>query len=145
MRSSNSIKLFILLLAVVTFNACKKENNTPTTPGTDETPSGSVIASANIMEGDTPGDKANGNARIYNDNGTWKLYLYNFSATNGPDLHVYLSTTENAATFIDLGLLKSTTGNQVYNLSGNPNLSTFKYILIWCKQFSVFWGGGQWM
>lgn len=136
--------LFYLLLVFVMFNACKKENNTPTTPATDEGPSGSVIATAKISEGNIPGDKANGDAQIYNDNGTWRLYLLNFSTTNGPDLHVYLATTQNAASFIDLGLLKSTTGNQTYNISGNPNLATYKYIVIWCRQFSVFFGGGQW-
>ena len=137
-------KLFALLLVVVMFNACKKENNTPTTPTADERPSGSVIASAKIVEGNIPGDKANGDAQIYNDNGTWKLYLSNFSTTNGPDLHVYLATTENATSFIDLGLLKSVTGNQAYNINGNPGLSTYKNIIIWCKQFGVFFGGGQW-
>jgi hypothetical protein len=138
-------KLFALLLVAAMCNACKKENNTPTTPGTDEKPSGSAIASAKIDEGNIAGDKARGDAKIYNDNGTWKLYLFNFSTTNGPDLHVYLETTENATSFIDLGLLKSTTGNQTYNISGNPSLATYKYIIIWCKQFGVFFGGGQWM
>jgi hypothetical protein len=137
-------KLFALLLVLVIFNACKKENNTPNIPATDERPSGSVIATAKIGEGNIPGDKANGEAQIYNDNGTWKLYLFNFSTTNGPDLHVYLATEENAASFIDIGLLKSTTGNQVYNVGSNPNLATYKYIIIWCKQFGVFFGGGQW-
>lgn len=138
-------KLFSLLLVLIILNGCKKETNTPTSPGNDAKPSGSVIATAKIVEGNIPGDKANGDAQIYNDNGTWKLHLFNFSTNNGPDLHVYLATTENANTFIDLGLLKSVSGNQTYNISGNPNLANFKYVIIWCKQFSVFFGGGQWM
>ena len=138
-------KLFTVLLAILIFNACKKENNTPTTPGTDTRPSGSIIATAKITEGNTPGDKANGDAHLFNDNGTWKLYLTNFSTNNGPDLHVYLATTQDAANFIDLGLLRSTSGDQVYNIIGNPSLASYKYIIIWCKQFSVYFGGGQWM
>jgi hypothetical protein len=138
-------KLFTVLLAIIIFNACKKENNTPTNPGNDNRPSGSIIATAKITEGNTPGDKANGDAQLFNDNGTWKLFLTNFSTNNGPDLHVYLATTQNASSFIDLGLLKSTSGDQVYNISGNPSLVTYKYIIIWCKQFSVYFGGGQLM
>lgn len=81
----NYIKqLFAILLAVVIFNACKKENNTPTTPATDNKPPGLVIATAKITEGNTHGDKANGNAQIYNDNGTWKLFLYNFQLLTDP-------------------------------------------------------------
>jgi hypothetical protein len=138
-------KIFTMLLVAVLLNACKKENNTPTTPGTDEKPTGSIVASAKLLEGNIAGDKATGEAQIYNDNGTWKLYLFNFFTTNGPDLHVYLATTADATTFIDLGLLKATSGNQTYNMGGNPNLATYKYVIIWCKQFSVFFGGGQWM
>jgi hypothetical protein len=137
-------KISVVLISLAIIIACKKENNTPTTPGTDSKPAGSVIATTKIIEGNTAGDKANGDAQIYNDNGTWKLLLTNFSTNNGPDLHVYLATTPTAASFIDLGLLKSTSGDQVYNISGNPSLVTYKYIIIWCKQFSVYFGGGQW-
>jgi hypothetical protein len=134
----------VLLVMAAIICACKKENNTPSTPGTDSAPLGTVIASATITSGSTPGDKASGDARLYNENGSWKLFLSNFSTTNGPDLHVYLSTDQNATTFIDLGLLKSTSGNQVYNLSGDPGLATYKYVLIWCKQYAVYFGGGVW-
>ncbi len=138
-------KLLSFLFVGFIFYACKKENNTPTNPAMDDKPAGIVIATARIVEGNIPGDKANGDAQIYNDNGTWKLYLSDFSTTNGPDLHVYLANSVNASSFIDLGLLKSTSGNQTYNISGNPSISNYKYVLIWCKQFSVFFGGGQWM
>lgn len=137
--------LISFLLLSFIFYACKKENNTPTNPAMDDKPAGIVIATARIVEGNIPGDKANGNAQIYNDNGTWKLYVTDFSTTNGPDLHVYLASSVNATTFIDLGLLKSTSGNQTYNITGNPSISTYKYVIIWCKQFGVFFGGGQWM
>ncbi len=138
-------KILTLGLMIIVCFACKKQNNTPTTIATDGRPTGNVIATANIIEGSVPVDKANGNAQIFYDNGSLKLYLYNFSTTNGPDLHVYLATAANAATFIDLGLLKSTTGNQVYNISGNPSFITYKFVIIWCKQFGVYFGGGQWM
>lgn len=137
--------LLALFVCSVLFTSCKKEENTPTEPTMDGRPSGTVIATARIVEGNIPGDKANGDAQIYNDNGTLKLYLSNFTSNNGPDLHVYLASSANATTFIDLGLLKSISGNQTYNIPGNPSLATYRYVIIWCKQFGVYFGGGLWM
>lgn len=139
-------KILTFILMITIFIACKKQNNTPTTPATNSvSPLDTLIATAKIIEGSIPGDKANGDAQVFNNNGKWKLFLSNFSTNNGPDLHLYLATDANATTFIDLGLLKSTSGNQVYNIGGNPSLVTFKYVIIWCKQFTVYFGGGKWM
>jgi hypothetical protein len=135
-------KLMIFMMAAVTLASCKKDE-TPATPATDGKPAGVVIATARIVEGPIAGDKANGDAMIYNDNGTWKLFLSGFSTNAGPDLRVYLSTNSSAASFIDLGKVKSTSGNQTYDIAGNPDLKNYKYVLIWCKQFSVYFGGGQ--
>jgi Electron transfer DM13 len=136
-------KILSLLMLAAVFAACKKDNggDTSVNPGTDGTPPGAVIAMARITEGNVPGDKANGDAKIYNDNGKWRLYLTNFN--NGPDLHVYLATDATAATFIDLGRLKAVSGNQTYDIPGNPSTATYKYVIIWCKQFGVYFGGGM--
>jgi Electron transfer DM13 len=136
-------RVTFLLMAVIVFASCKKSNDTPTAPATDGKPAGTVIATAKIVEGTVPGDKANGDAMVYNNNGVWKLYLTNFSSVNGPDLRVYLATNSSVASFIDLGKLKSTSGNQTYDITGNPDLKNYKYVIIWCKQFSVYFGGGQ--
>ena len=114
----------------------------PTTNPPDA-PAGTVIAAARIVQGNHPVDKANGDAMIYNDNGKWNLFLSNFSSVSGPDVRVYLSTDANASTFIDLGRLKAFSGNQTYAISGNPSLSTYKYVIIWCKQFGIYFGGGE--
>lgn len=108
-----------------------------------DAPPGVVIASAKIVQGNHPSDKANGDAMVYNDNGKWNLFLSNFSSVNGPDLRVYLATDASASVFIDLGKLKATSGNQTYAVSGNPNLSTYKFVIIWCKQFGIYFGGGE--
>ncbi len=136
-------KALFMLLAVVSLASCKKTNETTTTPATDGRPAGTVIATARIMEGTTPGDKANGDAMVFNDGGKWKLFLSDFSSVNGPDLHVYLATNTSAAAFLDLGKLKSTSGNQTYDITGNPDLKNYKYVIIWCKAFSIYFGGGQ--
>jgi hypothetical protein len=136
-------KMIFLLLTIVSLASCKKTNETTTTPATDGRPAGALIATARIIEGTTPGDKANGDAMVYDDGGKWKLFLSNFSSVNGPDLRVYLATNTSASAFLDLGKLKSTSGNQTYDITGNPDLKNYKYVIIWCKAFSIYFGGGQ--
>ena len=70
------------------------------------------------------------------------LRLENFRATNGPDLHVYLSKnpTDISAGFIDLGNLKGNIGNQNYHIAEDVNVEEYSNVLIWCKQFSVLFG-----
>lgn len=69
------------------------------------------------------------------------LRLENFNVTRGPDLHVYLSRNENITSsdqlgdYYDLGVLKSSKGNQNYQLPSNH--SGFKSVVIWCKAFGV--------
>jgi Electron transfer DM13 len=137
-------KLLFVLLTSFTLIACSKSKGSSETPVTDDKPKGTVIATAKIIEGPVIGDKANGDAMIYNDNGTWKLYLSNFSSNNGPDLRVYLATSSSASSFINLGKLKATSGSQTYDIPGNPNLGNYKYVIVWCAQFAVYFGGGQW-
>ena len=69
------------------------------------------------------------------------LRLEDFSVTRGPDLHVYLSRNANVqsaddlGSYHDLGLLKSSKGNQNYALPSNH--TGFKSVVIWCQAFGV--------
>jgi hypothetical protein len=71
------------------------------------------------------------------------LRLENFKSTNGPDLHVYLSTDKMASDFMDLGRLKGNIGNQNYQVPVDIDLSKYNNVLIWCKAFSVLFGNAQ--
>jgi hypothetical protein len=42
--------------------------------------------------------------------------------------------------FIDLGALKSTIGNQVYNVVGMPDFMDYKYISIHCVAYNHLFG-----
>jgi hypothetical protein len=133
-------KTLLLLIVSFTFFACNKKEET-TTPVTTDKPAGTLVTSA-PMSG-SGSYKVSGNAELYNNNGVWKLYLSNFSSSNGHDLKLYLASDASATTFINLGKLKSTNGDQTYDITGTPDLKTYKYALIWCQQFSVLFGGGQ--
>ena len=75
--------------------------------------------------------------------GSKVLRLENFKSTNGPDLHVYLSTDKMASNFMDLGTLKGNIGNQNYQVPVDIDLSKYNNVLIWCKAFSVLFGNAQ--
>ena len=63
-----------------------------------------------------------------------KIY---FRSTNGPDVHLYLSTDKHASDFIDLGKLKANIGNQNYQIPLDKDFNKYKYVLIWYQPFSV--------
>jgi len=73
------------------------------------------------------------------------LRLENFKATNGPDLHVYLSKDPTGidSGFINLGRLKGNIGNQNYEIPDDVNLEEYSSVLIWCRQFSVLFGHAE--
>lgn len=90
--------------------------------------------------------KGEGKARLYRlSDGNLLLRLEEFKVTNGPDLYVFLSghpaprnsgqVHEGGA--LEVARLKGNIGNQNYALPPNVDLSKFKSVVIYCKQFSV--------
>lgn len=86
--------------------------------------------------------KGSGQAKLIEVNGETILRLENFSVTSGPDLYVYLSDSENPTNalrdlgnYVDLGLLKATSGNQNYTIPASAE--GLRTAVIWCKKFGV--------
>ncbi len=82
-----------------------------------------------------------------------KLTLTNFKTGAGPKLHVYLvqgDVSSNAAIkkavaakkFTDLGLLKSTSGNQNYALPKGAHAQGAS-VVVWCAKFNVAFGSAK--
>ncbi len=88
-------------------------------------------------------ERVTGQAKIYLQKDKYYLTLENFSTTNGPDLKVYLSQQAEPNNFIKLGDLKSTNGNQVYDITGMPDFTKYKYVLIHCERFNHLYGSAQ--
>jgi len=64
-----------------------------------------------------------------------------FSASNGPGLHVFLSTANGInMTSLDLGDLKLNSGSQSYPISGTIELDTFNWVVIHCVPFNITFG-----
>lgn len=88
--------------------------------------------------------KGSGDARILSaSDGTHILrFEENFKVTNGPDLYVYLSNTEQPASterslgeYVNLGLLKGNVGSQNYVIP--EGYEDYKTAVIWCKKYGV--------
>ena len=71
------------------------------------------------------------------------LDFENFMTDDGPKLLVYLSTTVNSTDYVDLGDLKGISGNYSYTIPANTDLSKYKYVVIWCIDFSVSFGHAE--
>lgn len=106
-----------------------------------------------MMEKELSGNFAGAGDGVHNAEGMAKvvylegesdvLRLENFRVTNGPDLYVYLATDKQASDFVDLGRLKANNGNQNYDIPEGTDLSKYDTVVIWCKSFSVFFGGAE--
>lgn len=96
--------------------------------------------------------RAEGSASIYGLSDSRRiLRLENFRSTNGPNLYVYLSgdpSPRNSAQLhengdFEVGRLKGNIGNQNYELPASVDVSKFKSVVIYCKQFHVVFGSAE--
>lgn len=83
------------------------------------------------------------------DNGKQSLLLLGekIKITNGPDLWLYLSDSDNPrnshGSYIDLGLLQGNKGAQQYIVNKTfAELQDYKSVIIYCKQFDVLFSYG---
>lgn len=84
-----------------------------------------------------------GRAEIYKQGTAYAVKLVDFSTSNGPALHVYLSKEAMPAHYLDLGSLKSTNGNQVYTVDGMPDFADYKFVSIHCVQYNHLFGSAE--
>jgi Electron transfer DM13 len=137
-------KIFSAFMLILVLSQCTKSKTeaTPTiTPAIDTTFN---VAKATILkQGSFSGNMnytVSGSTKLYEYLGKKYIYFENFGSNNGPDLKVYLATTNTATQFISLGALKATTGTQLYLITTPPDFTQYNKILIWCQQFSVLFG-----
>src|SRR5262249_12808450 len=107
----------------------------------------SVPALSGIFTGVHDGfHNAEGNVKVVSlTDGNKILRLENFKSTNGPNVHVYLSTDKRATDYVDLGKLKANNGDQNYNIPAGTDITKHNIVLIWCKDFSVLFGSAALM
>ena len=133
-------------MLVVAVAGCSKNNATPETRLDEHIPADSSGSNTAKYAGDFsngPYGSVTGSAKIYLQQGKYVLALENIAISNGPDLHVYLSKEIQPINFIDLGKLKSTNGNQLYEVKNEPDFTSYKYALIHCQQYNHLFGSAE--
>lgn len=114
---------------------------TPTTP-----PQPEVLAEGTFVNGE---HDTSGTARILRlTDGTRVLRLENFSTSDGPDVHVWLTDRQaggpdgsfDDGRYIKLGKMKATDGNQNYPIPPEAKLDGIASAVIWCDRFDVAFG-----
>jgi hypothetical protein len=136
--------------AVMADTAATADKAMPTAVMADQVaPAAPVALTAGMfIAGSTPGHDVDGKATIYRfEDGKPLLRLEDFSATNGPDLFVVLSSSANpdqdglkSGAYVQLEALKGNLGNQNYELPADVDLSQYKSVVIWCRTFNVVFG-----
>jgi hypothetical protein len=95
-----------------------------------------------------------GRASIYRlKDGSLELRLTNLMTSNGPDVHVVLTTSNDPALMakapgaalqspVDLGVLKGNEGDQNYAIPAATDLAKEKEVVIYCERFRAVFGAG---
>lgn len=129
----------IVLLGGLLLSSCRKAS----TDTLNEMVADSSMAKYAAIFSGADNQQVSGEAKIYLVNGKYQLKLENFRTDNGPDLKVYLSKKDRPNEFISLGAIKSTNGNQVYDVSGTPDFSVHRFVLIHCERFNHLFGRAE--
>lgn len=134
--------MFTAAAALILFASCKKEKTNTDVVSMDPVDSTAQLQyRAAFTSG--PYGTTMGVAKIFKKNNLYSLVLDSFSVTSGPDLHVYLSKERQPINFIDLGVLRTTTGTQVYTISGMPDFMEYKFALVHCQAFDHLFGSAN--
>jgi len=130
------MKYLIVILLIIA--GCTPQNTTPTMPVTKptalDTAKAQLLRKGVFVGLDGP---TSGLASIYSQSGSTYVLLNPFESHSGPDLKVYISKDINAADYIRLGNLQSTSGRQVYSVPSGTAIADFNYVHIWCQAYSV--------
>lgn len=100
--------------------------------------SSSVLFAGDFVAASHP---TSGTATVNSDVTT--LSFTNFKTDNGPKLLVYLSTDIGAQDFVNLGDLKGIEGDYSYAIPEGTDIEKYKFVDIWCVDFSVSFGHAE--
>ena len=129
--------LLLIMIAITLIASCKKDVETVPVIEPFDTTNQTLVAQGSFVSN---AHTTHGNVKLYSKANTKTLTFENFITDNGPDLRVYLSKAADNVDYKELGTLKSTNGNFNYNVDSNINTTEYKYVLIWCEDFSVLFG-----
>ncbi len=116
---------------------------TPTTmttpPVVKEDTVGKVIFKGSFMSNVHP---TSGTVSVLEKGGKRSLIFTDFKTDAGPDLRVYLAENTALRNFIDVAKLEKS-GNFTIELPTEVDPAKQKFVIIWCKPFSVLFGNAE--
>jgi len=136
--------LILLPISLLLLLSCRKENNASAEPANDMVETSAVTKYKGSFS-NGPYGTVSGMAKVILQNGQFSLLLENVVISNGPDLRVYLSKEVQPVNFLDLGKLKSVSGNQLYAITGSPDFKEYKFALVHCQLFNHLFGSAMLM
>jgi hypothetical protein len=136
-------KIFILFCVTVLSVSCSENddemveivNETPIEIEDDVEVTTPMAVMGDFISGAHP---TSGKASVNTEN--TELLLSNFKTDNGPKLLLYLSSDVKSTEFVNLGDLKGIEGDFIYTIPKNTDLKKYKYVNVWCVDFSVSFG-----
>ena len=143
-------QLLIFSLFISLVSCVKNQELTPTPVGsaivnmTDPTKTFDATGQKLLYQGSFMSNvhTTSGTAKVYDKDGKKTLVLEQFVTDAGPDLRIYTSEDKTATKFTELSTL-SQTGNFYVEIPATTDITKQKFILIWCKQFSVLFGNSE--
>ena len=138
-------KIIIFSISLFVMNACVKDQ--ALTPVTQITPTNIDTTKPAEATGmfSNGAHAVSGTVKVVVDKtDATKKYLSfeNFKTDAGPDLYIYLAEDKNATGSIIVMKLDKT-GTFTLDIPSTANLTKQKYVLIWCKQFTVLFGSAK--
>jgi hypothetical protein len=152
--------LIVIVVLILLFKSNKKNSATETKRPLEEstlqqTESAEVIRTY-LLDEEVPSESevilqgrfngveqtTEGKALFMKSNEKTYLRFEEFESINGQDIHVYLSPILNLDKndVIDLGLLRSLSGNFNYELEDDINIEKYRNVIIWSNPFDAFFG-----
>lgn len=138
-----------LLAALVWLTGCSSTEEEAVVEPVTMTPGGSAAAF------DTTGQRlvsmgmfmnnvhpTSGTVRVYERNGVRTLVFSNFRTDPGPDLRIYVAENTSLRNFAEVSRLNQS-GNFSVQLPADANPGRQRFVLIWCKAFSVLFGNAE--
>jgi Electron transfer DM13 len=129
---------------IATLTACAGAKSSTLMSSTAKSSKSLASASAgNFVDAEHP---TAGQARIIQAGAErYLVFDKSFQTSAGPDLFVILHRTAVPKTYakkdyVLLGKLKSTTGEQRYEIPSGVDLNAYQSVVIWCRQFSATFG-----
>ena len=97
-----------------------------------------VIRIGNFMD-----MSSTGTAKLKIENGILKLQTSTdfFVSSGPPDLRIYLGNTNNSIDgAVEIASLTTRSGAQSWNMPAGLNITDYRYVIVWCKQFGGTYG-----